>query len=111
MGFKKIMQQARPVLLEPVMKMEIIIPEEFLGSVIGDLNSRRGKVQSMDSKRNSQVITALVPMSEVLTYANQLNALTSAQGTYTMEFSHYEEMPAHLAKKVVEERTAAKEGQ
>ncbi|HLC15175.1 MAG TPA: elongation factor G, partial [Thermodesulfovibrionia bacterium] len=111
MGFKKIMQQARPVLLEPVMKMEIIIPEEFLGSVIGDLNSRRGKVQSMDSKRNSQVIRALVPMAEVLTYANQLNALTSAQGTYTMEFSHYEEMPAHLSKKVVEERTAAKEGQ
>jgi elongation factor G len=111
MGFKKIMQQAKPVLLEPIMKMEIMIPEEFLGSVIGDLNSRRGKVQSMDSSRNSQVITALVPMSEVLTYANQLNALTSAQGTYTMEFSHYEEMPAHLSKKVVEERTAAKEGQ
>ena len=111
MGFKKAMQQAKPVLLEPVMKMEIIIPEEFLGAVIGDLNSRRGKVQSMDTKRKNQIIKALVPMSEVLTYANQLNAITSAQGIYTMEFSHYEEIPAHLSKKVIEEREAMKEGQ
>lgn len=111
MGFKKAMQQAKPVLLEPVMRMEVIIPEEFLGAVIGDLNSRRGKVQNMETKRNNQIITALVPMSEVLTYANQLNAITSAQGTYSMEFSHYEEMPAHLAKKVIEEREAEKEAQ
>jgi elongation factor G len=109
MGIKKAIQQAKPVLLEPIMHVEVIIPEEFLGNVIGDLNSRRGKVQGMESKGNTQTINALVPMSEMLTYANQLNSITSAQGMYSMEFSHYEEVPSHLTQKIIDERTALKQ--
>jgi elongation factor G len=109
MGIKKAIQQAKPVLLEPIMHVEVIIPEEFLGNVIGDLNSRRGKVQGMESKGNTQTINALVPMSEMLTYANQLNSITSAQGMYSMEFSHYEEVPSHLTQRIIDERAALKQ--
>lgn len=109
MAIKKAAAEARPVLLEPIMKVEIITPEDSLGSVIGDLNSRRGKVQGMEQSGNNQKITALVPMPEMLTYANQLQSLTAGRGLYTMEFSHYEQVPAHLAQKIIAERQAEKE--
>ncbi|KPK01591.1 MAG: elongation factor G [Nitrospira bacterium SG8_35_4] len=109
MALQKAAPNARAVILEPIVKVEVSTPEEFLGNVIGDLNAKRGKVQGVESDiGGDQKITALVPMAEMLTYANQLNALTSARGVYTMEASHYEEVPAHVAQKLIEQREAAK---
>lgn len=101
MCLKKAMQQANPTLLEPIKKMEITVPEEVMGDVMGDLNSRRGKVLGMDAKGKYQVIKAQVPMSEVLRYALDLNSITGGRGTFVMEHSHYEELPAQLAEKVI----------
>src|SRR4030067_789107 len=105
MALKKAFQDAAPVLLEPIFKVETITPDEFLGSVIGDINGKRGKVQGVEPQSGGrQKITALVTMAEMLTYANQLNSLPSGRGTYSMEFSHYEEVPSHLAQKIISER-------
>lgn len=106
MCLKKAIQEANPTLLEPIMKMEILVPEEVMGDVMGDLNGRRGRVLGMDSKGRYQVIKAQAPMAEVLQYALDLNAMTGGRGTFTMEHSHYEEVPAQLAEKVI---AAAKE--
>jgi len=106
MAFKKAMETARPVLLEPVVKLEIVVPTEYMGDVMGDINSRRGKVQGMDSRGRNQIVRAEVPMSEALTYAIDLRSMTSGQGYFTQEFSHYEEVPAHISDKVVKERAA-----
>ncbi len=107
MAIKKAVQEAKPVLLEPIMKTEITIPEESLGAIIGDLNSKRGKVQGVEPQAGgNQKINALVPMAEMLTYANQLHGLTSGRGLYSMEFSHYDEVPSHLAQKIIAERQA-----
>ena len=91
------------------MKMEIIVPEENMGDVMGDLNSRRGRVLGMDSEGKYQVIKAQAPMSEVLKYALDLNAITAGRGSFRMEESHYEEVPANLAEKVIAEAKARKE--
>jgi elongation factor G len=110
MALQKAAPNAKAVLLEPIVKVEVTTPEEFLGNVIGDLNSKRGKVQGVEAMSNGdQSISALVPMAEMLTYANQLNSLTSGQGMYTMEASHYEEVPAHIAQKIIADKEAAKE--
>ncbi|MCP4575869.1 MAG: elongation factor G [Deltaproteobacteria bacterium] len=101
MCLKKAMQGANPILLEPIMKMEITVPEEVMGDVMGDLNGRRGKVLGMDAKGKYQVIMAQVPMSEVLRYALDLNSITGGRGTFIMEQSHYEELPSQLAEKVI----------
>ncbi|MGH7789211.1 MAG: elongation factor G [Candidatus Binatia bacterium] len=109
-GFKTAVLAARPILLEPIMKLEIAVPDECMGDVIGDLNSRRGKVLGVDPKVGSQIIRALVPMAEVLRYSPDLRSMTSGRGAFDMEFDHYEELPAHLAEKVIkesEERKAA----
>lgn len=103
MAFKKAIEAASPVLLEPVMEMEITVPDECVGDVIGDMNSRRGKVQGMDPQGSSQVVKAQVPMSEVLKYAPLLRSMTSDRGLFTMEFSHYEEVPSHLMAKLLTE--------
>ncbi len=109
MAFKKAVLDAKPVLLEPVMKVEVITPDDTLGSVIGDLNSKRGRVQGVEPQAGgNQKITSLVPMSEMLIYANQLHSLTSGRGLYSMEFSNYEEVPGHLSQKIVSEREAQK---
>jgi elongation factor G len=108
MGFKNAIEKAKPVLLEPIMNMEISVPDECLGDVIGDLNSRRGKVLGMDTKGHTQVIKARVPMSEVLKYAPDLRSVTSGRGEFHMQFSHYDELPAHLAEKVIKEAKANK---
>ncbi len=105
MALKNAAANAKVVLLEPIVKVEVITPDEFLGNVIGDLNSKRGKVQGVEPQAGgNQKITALVPMAEMLTYANQLNSLTSGRGIYTMEASHYEEVPSHLAQKIIAEK-------
>ena len=102
-GFKKAMESARPVLLEPIMKMNIYIPEDSMGDVIGDINARRGRVTGLDSSIAGHSINAQVPMSEVLTYAPELRSITSGQGNFTMEFSHYEEVPAQISAKIIEQ--------
>ncbi|HJM43096.1 MAG TPA: elongation factor G, partial [Nitrospinota bacterium] len=103
MGFKKAFMDARPVLLEPITNMDISVPGDMVGDVIGDLNSRRGKVLGMKPMGATQVIQAQVPLAEVLTYAISLRALTADRGSFTMEFSHYEEVPAQMAEKVIAE--------
>jgi elongation factor G len=109
MALRKAVQDAKPILLEPIMKIEVITPDETLGAVIGDLNSKRGRVQGVEPQAGgNQKINAQVPMSEMLTYANQLTSLTSGRGLYSMEFSHYEELPSHLTQKIVAERDAQK---
>jgi elongation factor G len=111
MGFKKAMEAAKPVLLEPIMSVEVVAPDDTLGAVIGDLNSRRGKVQGVVPQASGQNIKALVPMAEMLSYAPTLNSLTSGRGMYTMEFFGYEDVPSHLSQKIVQERTAAHQAQ
>jgi len=101
MCLKKAIQEASPVLLEPIMKMEVTVPEDVMGDVMGDLNGRRGKVLGMDSHGKYQAIKAQVPMAEVLKYALDLNSLTGGRGSFRMEHSHYEEVPAQLAEKVI----------
>ena len=109
MAFKKGVQEANPVLLEPIMKVEVTAPDEHIGDVIGDLNSRRGRVLNVNAKGNYQVIQANVPMSEMLKYAPDLNSMTGGRGAFTMEFSHYEEVPAQLTEKIVAQAKKEKE--
>ncbi len=106
MAIKKAAMEAKPILLEPVMKVVVIAPEETLGAVIGDLNARRGKVHGMEQSGHNQRVAAHVPMSEMLTYANQLQGLTAGRGMYTMEFFDYEQTPPHIAQKIVAEAEA-----
>jgi elongation factor G len=110
-GFKNAVEKAKPVILEPIMTMEVTVPDDCMGDVIGDLNSRRGKVLGMDTKGHTQVIKCRVPMAEVLKYAPDLRSVTSGRGEFHMEFSHYEELPPHLAEKVIKQAKAAVEAQ
>jgi len=105
-AFKAMVEKAHPVLLEPVMHVEVVAPQEYAGDIMGDLNSRRGRIQGMDSKGANQIVKAQVPMSEMLTYPQTLNSITSARGSYHMEFSHYDEAPAHIAQKIVQQAVA-----
>jgi elongation factor G len=109
-GFKAAVEKAKPILLEPLMKLAVTVPDDAIGDVIGDLNGRRGKVSGVEPGIGEQVIHALVPMSEVLRYAPDLRSMTSGRGQFTMEFSHYDEVPAHLAPKIAEAARAAKAG-
>lgn len=109
MGFKAALAKAKPVILEPIMILEVSSPDENMGDVIGDLNGRRGKVIGVDSRPGGQVIKAHVPMSEVLKYSPDLRSMTSGRGSFTIGFSHYEELPAHLAEKIIKDAHAAKE--
>jgi elongation factor G len=108
MGFKKGAQDAHPVLLEPVMEMTVSMPKECVGDVIGDLNSRRGKVMGMDSKEKMEEVNVQVPMAEILEYSPDLTSITGGRGSFTAKFSHYQEVPSHLADKIIE---ASKEEQ
>ena len=109
MAFKKGVIDAKPILLEPIMLMEINVPNDYMGDIIGDLNSRRGKVNGVEPMANSQLIKAQVPMSEVLKYAPDLRSMTGGRGMFTMEFSHYDELPSHLTAKIVEAAKLEKE--
>lgn len=103
LAFKKGIPEASPVLLEPIMDVTITIPEEFTGDVLGDLNSKRARVQGMDQRRGMAVITAQAPLAEMQRYATDLRSMTQGRGIHTMEFSHYEEVPSHVAQKIIEE--------
>jgi len=111
MGFKRGMEQASPVLLEPVMHMEVSVPDECVGDVIGDMNSRRGKVLGMDPQGSTTVVNVQVPMSEVLKYAPELRSMTSDRGMFTMGFDHYDEVPSHMLDKILAELKVQEEGQ
>ena len=104
-AMKQALEQAGPVLLEPIMLVTLSVPEDSVGDVIGDLNSRRGRPQGMEPAGGLTVIKAEVPMAEMLSYAPDLRSLTGGQGDYTMEFERYEEVPAHLQQKVVAQAT------
>jgi elongation factor G len=101
MGFREAVKSANPALLEPVMKVEIVTPEEYMGDVIGDLNSRRGKVQSMDKRGSAQVISTMVPLSEMFGYATDLRSKTQGRATYTMQFDHYKEVPKTISDAII----------
>jgi elongation factor G len=102
------MTRCRPTILEPIMNVEVYVPSDFAGDVMGDINGRRGRVAGMEQRASMTVVKAHVPMSEMLTYEQTLTAATGARGTYRMEFSHYEEVPAHLQTKIVAAAKAAK---
>ena len=109
MALKKGCLEANPVLLEPIMKLQVVVPDDFIGGVISDLNSKRGKVLGFEAKGLNQVVTALVPMAETLQYSASLRSITGGRGFFEMEFDHYEEVPAHLAEKVIEAEKRSKE--
>jgi len=100
MAIQKGVKEANPCLLEPIMEVEVLVPEEFMGDVNGDLNSRRGQIQGTDTRGNAQVIEALVPLANMFGYVNQLRSMTQGRAQYTMQFSHYEEVPANVAEEV-----------
>ena len=109
MAFKKAAVEAKPVLLEPIMHVEITVPEENVGDIMGDLNGRRGRMLGVDAEGKTQTVKAEIPMAEMLKYSADLNSMTSGAGVFTMEFARYEEVPAHLAQKIVDAAKAAKE--
>lgn len=102
MAFKEAAKRANPVLLEPVMKVEVVVPEEYTGDVIGDLNSRRGRIEGMETRATTQVVKGYVPLSMMFGYATDLRSKTQGRATYVMQFSHYEEVPQNIAKDIVQ---------
>ncbi len=103
-AFKEGMKKANPVLLEPIMKVEVVVPEEYMGDIIGDINSRRGRVEGMEARAGAQVIRAFVPLAEMFGYATDLRSKTQGRGTYTMQFHHYEEVPKNIADQILEKK-------
>ena len=103
MAFKSAYEKADPVLLEPIMELEVTVPDEAVGAVNGDLNSRRGRLHGMEPRGGMTTIKAEVPMAEILTYSQSLTSLTGGRGDYHMQFLRYDEVPAHIAQKVIEE--------
>jgi elongation factor G len=102
MAFQDAAKKASPVLLEPIMAVEVVTPEEYLGDVIGDLNSRRGKIEALTPRKDAQVIKSHVPLSEMFGYATALRSMTQGRALYTMQFSHYEHAPKSIAEEIVE---------
>ena len=100
MAFKEAARKADPVLLEPVMKVEVVVPEDYMGDIIGNLNSRRGRVEGMEDRAGAKVIHAMVPLSEMFAYSNDLRSRTQGRGQFTMQFDHYEEVPKNIAEKI-----------
>jgi elongation factor G len=109
LAFKKAVAEAKPVLLEPIMEVTVTTPDDYMGDIMGDLNGRRGRVLGMENAGRYQQIKAQVPLAEFLTYAPDLRSMTGGRGIYSMEFSHYDEVPAQIAEKVIEEVKQAEE--
>jgi elongation factor G len=107
-AFKKAMEQAKPTILEPVMAVEITVPDDFAGSIMGDLNSRRGRIQGMDNKGGNTIVKAEVPMAEMLTYGADLTSMTQGRGSFNMEMHHYDMVPGQLQEKIIEKAKAAR---
>ena len=97
---REALQKGGPVLLEPVMKVEVVTPEDYTGSVIGDLNSRRGQIQGQDMRGNANVINAMVPLANMFSYVNNLRSMSQGRATFTMQFDHYAEVPKAIAEEV-----------
>jgi elongation factor G len=102
MAFKEASKRAKPVLLEPVMAVEVVTPEEYMGDVIGNINSRRGQIEGMEPRGNAQVIRAKVPLAEMFGYATDVRTMSQGRATYTMQFLHYAEVPHSIAEKLTE---------
>ena len=102
-AFKKGMEMADPVLLEPIMKVKIIVPEQFMGDVLGDLNTKRARVLGMDQQKGNSIITAEAPLAEMQHYAADLRSMTQGRGYFTMEFERYDEVPSHIAQNIIEQ--------
>jgi elongation factor G len=109
LAFKSAYEKASPVLLEPIMELDVSVPDDAVGAVNGDLNSRRGRLQGMEPRGGMTTIKAEVPMAEVLTYSQALTSLTGGRGDYHMSFLRYDEVPAHIAQKVIDETKKEKE--
>jgi len=105
MGFKEACSRAHPVLLEPIMRVEVVVPEEYMGDVIGDLYARRGQIQGRESRAGSQIINSQVPLATMFGYATDVRSRTQGRGSFTMHFSHYEEAPASIAEEVIAKAT------
>ncbi len=109
-AFKKGMEAAKPILLEPVVKVQINIPDDYMGEIMGDMNKRRGRILGMEQQEDgSQVVTAEAPHAEMFEYAIDLRSMTQARGSFTMEFDRYEEVPSNIAEKIIAEAKAEKE--
>ncbi len=104
------MTRARPTILEPIMNVEVYAPSDFAGDLMGDLNSRRGRIGGMDTRGAMTIIKAIVPMAEMLTYEQHLTSATGGRGSYHMEYSHYDEVPAHLQTKIIAAAKAERAG-
>jgi elongation factor G len=104
MAFKEAAGRAKPVLLEPMMAVEVVTPEEYMGDVIGNINSRRGQIEGMEPRGNSQVIRARVPLSEMFGYATDVRTMSQGRATYTMQFENYQEVPQSIAERLRESR-------
>lgn len=111
LGFKKAMEQAGPILLEPIMNVTITVPEQFTGDVLGNLNTKRARVMGMEQKKGTAIIKAQVPLAEMQRYATELRSLTQGRGVFSMEFSHYEEVPSHIAQAIIEQARKEREAQ
>jgi len=105
-AFRKAMEVAKPTLLEPIMTVEITVPDEFAGTIMGDLNSRRGRIQGMDNKAGNTIVKAEVPMAEMLTYGADLTSMTQGRGSFSMEMHHYDTVPQQLQDKIIEKAKA-----
>jgi elongation factor G len=101
MAFRKAAEMAKPVLMEPIMAVEVVTPEDYMGDVMGDLSSRRGRIGSMEARGNTQVVNATVPLSEMFGYSTDLRSRTQGRATYTMQFSEYQQVPAAIAEEIV----------
>ncbi len=101
MAFQDACKRARPVLMEPVMAVEVVTPEDYMGSVIGDITSRRGRIQSMEARGNAQVIACQVPLSEMFGYATDLRSMSQGRAQYTMQFAAYEQAPKSVSEEIV----------
>jgi len=108
MGFKSGCEKASPVILEPIMGVEVVVPEDYMGDVIGNLNSRRGRIENMEDRAGVKVVTAKVPLAEMFAYSTTLRGMTQGRGNYTMQFSHYEEAPRNVAEEIVAKVKGAK---
>ena len=111
MAFRKGFKEARPVLLEPLYEVEVMVPEEHMGDVMGDLSSRRGKILGMDSDSTHQIIRALVPLKELYRYSTTLRSMTQGRGIHKQKFSHYEEVPHEVAEKIILEYEKSKQAE
>jgi elongation factor G len=104
MGFKEAARKANPAILEPIMKVEVEVPEEYMGDVIGDLNRRRGQVNNMSDRAGNKIVDAFVPLSEMFGYSTDLRSNTQGRATYSMEFDHYEEVPKNVSEEIIKKR-------